>query len=173
MGICFKGKHSTKSKKITVEINSLEEKKSINNEQDSLEKNISVVNTNIGIIKGENMENTKSLNNNNENIYKIKSLEKSEKNNCLNLKKVKSKYIIKYIFENLNEKKKLLFIRYNKFYTELLDINIESYKKVSGRIKIGEVNGYGKEYDLQSLDIKYKGFYMNGKRNGKGIEYVG
>ena len=108
-GSCFKGKHSKKPKIIIIEIDSLEEKKSINNEQDSLEKNISVVNTNIGIIKGENMENTKSLNNNNENIYKIKSLEKSEKNNCLNLKKVKSKYIIKYIFENLNEKKKITF----------------------------------------------------------------
>ena len=167
MGACFKDNSFIKSKIITVEIDSLEEKKAINNEQDSLEKNISVVNTNIGIIKGEKMENTKSLNKDNENNNKIKSMEKEEENNCLNLKKVKSKYIIKYIFENLNEKKKLLFIRYNKFYTELLDINIESYKKVSGRIKIGEVNGYGKEYDLKSLALKYKGFYMNGKRNGK------
>ena len=173
MGVCLKDKYSTKSKIITVEIENLEEKRSIINKQDSLEKNKSIVNTNIGIIKGENMENTKSLNKDNENNNKKKSIEKEEENNCLNLKKVKSKYIIKYIFENLNEKKKLLFIRYNKFYTELLDINIECYKKVSGRIKIGEINGYGKEYDLKSLALQYKGFYMNGKRNGKGIEYIG
>ena len=62
-------------------------------------------------------------------------------------------------------------VRYNKFYTRLLGITIEQYKNLSGRIKIGGINGYGKEYELKYIDLIFKGFYLNGKRNGKGKEY--
>ena len=85
---------------------------------------------------------------------------------------MKSKYIIKRIFQNLNEKEKLLLIRYNKFYKKLLGIDIEHYKKISGKIKIGESNGYCKVYDIDSLSLKFEGFYKNGKKNGEGKEYI-
>ena len=39
-------------------------------------------------------------------------------------------------------------MKYNKFYFDLLGITIEEYKKLSGKIKIGGINGYGKEYEL-------------------------
>ena len=88
---------------------------------------------------------------------------------------VKSEYIIKEIFSFLDEREKLNIISYNKKYQELFAVNIEHYKKISGRCKEGEKNGKGKEYSLdEKLDKKYlifEGEYKNGKRHGKGKEY--
>ena len=101
-------------------------------------------------------------------------LEKSEENNDKPPKPkifVKSIYILKKILLNLTENKKLLLIKYNKYYQNVMIINLEDYKKVSGKIKIGGINGYGKEYDLNELKLKFEGYYINGKRNGKGKEY--
>ena len=42
---------------------------------------------------------------------------------------------------------------------------------MSGRIKIGEKNGFGKEYELNKMTLVFKGYYLNGKKNGKGKEY--
>ena len=93
-------------------------------------------------------------------------------NTNVNLKKgIKSEYILKIILYNLDEKKKLYLVRYNKFYTRLLGITTEQYKNLSGRIKIGGINGYGKEYELKYMHLIFKGFYLNGKRHGKGKEY--
>ena len=93
-------------------------------------------------------------------------------NTNVNLKKgIKSEYILKIILYNLDEKKKLYLVRYNKYYSRLLGITTEQYKNLSGRIKIGGINGYGKEYELKYMHLIFKGFYLNGKRNGKGKEY--
>ena len=108
----------------------------------------------------------KSLVPNNTNFIKTN-------NKCCVLKNLKSNYILKKIFLNLNERKKLLFTRYNKYYNKLLGIDIETFKKISGKIRIGAPNGFGKEYDLNTMDLIYKGYYMNRKRNGKGKEYKG
>jgi len=107
-------------------------------------------------------------------INKPKLIEESNEHyyKCLRLQNsVKSKYIIKKIFSNLNTRKKLLLTRYNKFYNNLLGIDIELYKKISRKIKIGERNGFGKEYDLESLDLIFKGYYNEGKRQGFGKEF--
>ena len=101
-------------------------------------------------------------------------LENTEENNDNSLKSkisIKSQHILKKILLNLEEKKKLLLIKYNKYYHKIMKINMENYKKVSGKIKIGGINGYGKEYELNELTLKFEGYYKNGKRNGKGIEY--
>ena len=111
---------------------------------------------------------------NNSLLNEIKSSEKSKENHSkfLNLKNaVKSQYILKQIFLYLSEKKKLFLIRYNKFYNKLLGINIEHYKKISGKIRLGEKNGFGKELDLSSFSLLYKGYFVNGKKHGKGKEY--
>ena len=124
-------------------------------------------NDNIGNIKNENTNEINLLN-------KKKFLEKPKENTykCVNLKNsVKSKYIIQKIFLHLNDKKKIFMIRYNKYYNNLLEIDIELYKKISRKIKIGGVNGYGKEYYLDSMKLFFKGFYIKGKRNGEGKEY--
>jgi len=126
-------------------------------------------------IKSENKENT------NEDKYSIKSNLLNEKNkpevkseHTLNLKtSVKSRYIIKEILLILLERRKLKLLRYNKFLQELMDINITNYQKLSSKIIIGGINGYGKEYKTNKLNLIFEGFYKNGKRNGRGKEYNG
>ena len=84
---------------------------------------------------------------------------------------IKSSYIIKEIFLFLNEKLKLNMIIYNKQLQKIFGIDIFNYKKISGKYKIGEKNGKGKEYTLIGHHLRFEGEYLNGKRNGKGIEY--
>ena len=50
-------------------------------------------------------------------------------------------------------------------------VNIEYYKKISGKYFIGERNGIGKEFILNKNILRFEGEYLNGKRNGKGKEY--
>ena len=170
MEIGYKYNSLTKSDKNKVEGNNPNESRENIDTKKNVGDNNSSIKTNINIIKAESINDIKK-----EKILdKEKSLEKikDKNNNYLNLKRrIKSRYIIKKIFLNLNDKKKLILIRYNKFYKELLGINIELYKKISGTLKIGEANGYGKEYNLSYLYIKFKGYYKNQKRNGKGKEY--
>ena len=90
----------------------------------------------------------------------------------VNLKiSVKSEYILKEILLILGEKRKLLLLKHNKYYHKLLGINIENYQKLSGKIIIGGYNGYGKEKEFEDLKVIFKGYYINGKRNGRGKEY--
>ena len=92
---------------------------------------------------------------------------KSEKN----IEKSISKYILKNIlFSFLFEKQKLKIIIYNKDLQNKYDINIENYKRISKRNRIGERNGKGKEYNISSNIMIFEGEYLNGKRNGKGKE---
>ena len=89
----------------------------------------------------------------------------------INLRDIKSSYIIKIVFSFLCEKEKLNMIINNKELQKLFLVKIEDYKKLSGRYKIGEKNGKGKEYILYSNILIFEGEYENGKRKGKGKEY--
>ena len=82
------------------------------------------------------------------------------------------KYInsINKIFSYLIETKKLYLIIYNKEIKNRLKIDIDYYKKISGRYKIGENNGLGEEYKLNTNILLFKGEYLNKKRKS-GIEY--
>ena len=42
---------------------------------------------------------------------------------------------------------------------------------MSGKYKIGEKNGKGTEFKLNSYELIFEGEYINGKKNGKGKEY--
>ena len=84
---------------------------------------------------------------------------------------IKSKYIQKGIFSYLNEKQKLKMIIYNKKLKSIFGINIENYKKISGKYIIFEKNGIGILYNLNTNKMIFKGEYLNGKKNGKGKEY--
>ena len=46
-------------------------------------------------------------------------------------------------------------------------MNIKYYKKISGKYKIGEKNGKGKEYLIESNKLIFEGEFLNGKKNGK------
>jgi len=84
---------------------------------------------------------------------------------------IKSLYNLKEILNFLDEKIKCEVIIYNKQLQNELGINIEDYKAISGKYKIGEKKGKGKEYIINTNILKFEGEYLNGKRNGKGKEY--
>ena len=71
----------------------------------------------------------------------------------------------------ISEKQKLNLIIYNKQIQKIFDVDIELYKKISGKYKIGEKNGKGKEYLLSTQKLIFEGEYKNGRKNGKGKEF--
>ena len=73
------------------------------------------------------------------------------------LREIKSSYIIKEVFSFLNEKQKLNMIIYNKALQRELEIELDYYKKISGKYKIGEKNGKGKEYILNTNKLIFDG----------------
>ena len=87
------------------------------------------------------------------------------------LKNIKSTYFSKLILSFINEKQKLLLIKYNKSIQKAININLTNYKLISGKYIEYESNGKIKEYYLYSDNLAYEGEYSNGKRNGKGKEY--
>ena len=93
-----------------------------------------------------------------------------ESNTC-KIKNIKSNLILKSIFQKLSKNQKLDIIIYNKTLQKRLGLDIEDYKQESKRYKIGEKNGYSKEYNLFTDNLLFEGEYRNRKRNGKGKEY--
>ena len=87
------------------------------------------------------------------------------------LGKIKSSYLLKYIFTYVYEKKKLELVIYSKKMQNQLDINIIHYKFFSGKYKIVKKNGKGKEYNGSKDRLIFEGEYLNGKKHGKGKEY--
>ena len=71
----------------------------------------------------------------------------------------------------LNIRTKLSLIEYNKKIKDKLEIDIESYKKMSRKEIIFEKNGHGEEYDMNTYISIFEGKYKYGKRNRKGKEY--
>ena len=85
--------------------------------------------------------------------------------------RVKQYFVFNIVFPYINKKRKLDLIIYNKNIQNLFNINIKDYKSQSGKYKIGEKNGFGKEYDFDDK-LLFEGEYKNGKKNGKGKEYI-
>jgi len=93
------------------------------------------------------------------------------KYNKIFLNSIKSSYILNEIFTFINEKQKLNMVIYNKQLQKMLDVGIRRYQKISGKYKEGKKNGKGKEYIVNTNKLIFEGEYKNGKRNGKGKEY--
>ena len=93
------------------------------------------------------------------------------KNNHILVEDIKSLYIINEIFAFLKEKQKLSMVMYNKHLQKLFGLDIEKWKKISRKYKIGERNGIGKIYELNTNILIFEGEYLNGEKNGKGKEY--
>ena len=100
----------------------------------------------------------------------IKIEDKIDKSISL-IKSVKSIYIIQRILLHLDEKKKLDILKYNKNIQKQIGIDIEYFKKISGKYKIKEKNGIEKVYALDTNLILFEGKYLNSKKNGEGNEY--
>ena len=83
------------------------------------------------------------------------------------LNQVKSELIIKNIFANVINERKLKLLSYNKS----LQNKLKDYRRYSERYIIFDDNGKGKEYNSFNDNLIFEGEYLKGKRNGKGIEY--
>ena len=84
---------------------------------------------------------------------------------------VNSSYILQYIFSFLEETKKLYIIINNKAIQNRIEVDLDYYKKISGKYKeVGE-NGIGKVYRLDDNKLIFEGECKNGKKNGKGKEF--
>ena len=86
-------------------------------------------------------------------------------------KSIKFENNLKEIFSFLERKRLFKLIIYNKNLQKTVKINIEDYKKISGKYKIGKKDGIGKVYKLNTKILKFEGEYLKGKKNGKGKEY--
>ena len=155
--------------------------------KDICQKYSKIINIDIGtlhfIIGGKKINFELSFNeHSNSSVPKSNQLEvyvnkKEKKDNDINLKSkklfnnIKSIYIIKKIFNHLDEKKKLKAIKYNKKLQKKFNIKLINYKFLSSRYIIYENNIKGKEYKGDSDILLFEGEYKNGERNGKGKEY--
>ena len=87
------------------------------------------------------------------------------------LRIIKSKIILKCIFNFLEKRKKFILLNYNKVLQDIFGLSIDDYKEETNLIKICGFNGYGKEYKKFSHELIFEGNYLKGKKYGKGIEY--
>ena len=86
------------------------------------------------------------------------------------MENIASAYILKIIFNNIDEKRKLNIVKYNKNIQNKIDINIKHYKNQCKKYFIRDKNGKVKEYNNDDYLI-YEGDYQDGKKNGEGKEY--
>ena len=84
---------------------------------------------------------------------------------------IKSSYNLERIFSFLDKRDKLNMIIYNNQLHKILGVKIQDYKTISGRYKIIKKNGKGREYIINTTNLKFEGKYIKGKRNGRGKEY--
>ena len=87
------------------------------------------------------------------------------------LENIKSIYFLKLLFSFLDEGIKLKLLKNNKKLQITLDINIMNYKRFANKYIIKEENVI-KEYNIFSDKLLFEGEYLNGKRHGKGKEYI-
>ena len=92
------------------------------------------------------------------------------------LKKLdKLSFFSEIMFSYVDEGSKLKLAKYNKNLQKKFNLSLINYKFFSGRYIKYELEGKGKEIKYHNSDnnlseiILYKGEYLNGKRNGKGI----
>ena len=86
-------------------------------------------------------------------------------------KKIKLESSLKEIFSFLERKKLFNLIIYNKYLQNKFKINIEDFKILSGKYKIGKKDGIGKVYKLNTKILVFEGIYQKGEKNAKGKEY--
>ena len=82
-------------------------------------------------------------------------------------KSIKFENNLKEIFSFLERKRLFKLIIYNKNLQKTVKINIEDYKKISGKYKIGKRDGIGKVYKLNTKILKFEGEYLKGKKMEK------
>ena len=105
-----------------------------------------------------------NIKNNNFIKNKIKMIEIKDIKSKINYKHIKSSYIIKKVLSFLNEKQILNIILYNNELQKICLFDIQDYKKISGKYKIGEKYGKGREFIKDTNRLIFEGEYINGKK---------
>jgi len=82
----------------------------------------------------------------------------------INYRHIKFSYIIKKVLSFLNEKQKMNMILYNNELQKICLFDIQDYKKISGKYKIGEKYGKGREFIKDTNRLIFEGEYINGKK---------
>ena len=111
------------------------------------------------------------MDNNNFKAYETKNDDNKTPKSGDIINSIKALLILRKVFSFILEKKKLDIIIYNKQIKQKFNIDIEYYKKESGKFKICERNGLGREYVLNTSIKIFEGEYKNNKRKGKGKAY--
>ena len=94
------------------------------------------------------------------------------------LKKIKSKYILQQIFDNLKQNKSLNIIKYNKKIKERINISIKDYKEHSEiyssiEIELKPVNNkYGEFININEGDKKYYHICFNNNKEEIKKNYI-
>ena len=88
------------------------------------------------------------------------------------LENIKAYYFYPIIFSFIDEKRKLELIKYNKSIQNKIDINLIYYIQFSKKYIKYETKNKGKEFNFKNDKLIFEGEYLNGKRNGKGKEYL-
>ena len=77
---------------------------------------------------------------------------------------IKSPYIVKKLFNFLNEEKKLKLVIYNKKINKILNLTAIDIMRLSGKYLIEDKNGYQKEYNSFNDELIYEGEFLKGKK---------
>ena len=83
------------------------------------------------------------------------------------INRINNFYNTKEILSFLEPWKKLDIIIYNRKLQEKIKVNIEDYKRLSGKFKKGEKNGKGCIYILNTDILIFEGEFINGKKMEK------
>ena len=85
-------------------------------------------------------------------------------------RKIKSIFILKKIFINVENTKKMNIIVYNKKIQRKMGLNITDFMRFSGRYRVEEDDKI-KDYSSYDHRLLFEGQYANRKRNGDGKEF--
>ena len=95
-----------------------------------------------------------------------KEKEKNQIKSIAKYENIKTNYFLEKVFNNLEEKKKLQIVKYNKNIKNRINININDYKEYSSiEIEIKPVNNkYGQFINIKDEDKLYYHIYFNNNK---------
>ena len=106
----------------------------------------------------------------------LKSKEKSEINqmeSIANYENIKNKFILGKVLNNLDKKKSLKIVKFNKKIKRRINIDINEYKEYAEKFSSIEIeikpvkNKYGKFINIKNEGDKYYHIYFNNNKEAK------
>ena len=113
-----------------------------------------------------------------ESISKEKKVESNQPGSQVDLDNIKSKYILKIIFDMMGKKESLNMIKYNKRIQTRLNININDYKEYSQTFSPIEIeliplkNEYGAFVNIEKNESYYHIYFNDEKKETKRLNLI-